>query len=157
MSQQPNELYSLLIPLQHDRLLVPRICIAEVIAFADTPEAPSGDRPAWYLGTMDWNGRRLPIVSLDGAEVTPNEGRRSRRRVVVFHGLTDVMRGRYYGVVTQGFPQLVRVNPDVISADLEYLPPADRPILCRIRMIHEFPLVPDFDRLEQLIAELSSL
>jgi chemosensory pili system protein ChpC len=156
MSQQTNELYSLLIPLQHDRLLVPRICIAEVIAFADRPEPPEDETPDWFLGTMDWNGRRLPVVSLDGAEIVHTQSRRNRRRVVVFHGLTDVMRGRYYGVVTQGFPQLIRVNADVISADLEYVPPEDRPILCRVRMIHEFPLVPDFDKLEQMIAEHSS-
>ena len=35
MSADPKELYSLLIPLRAERLLVPRMCVAEVIAFAD--------------------------------------------------------------------------------------------------------------------------
>ena len=34
-SQEPKELYSLLIPLKNEKLLVPRMCVAEVIAFAD--------------------------------------------------------------------------------------------------------------------------
>jgi len=35
VSADPKELYSLLIPLRTERLLVPRMCVAEVIAFAD--------------------------------------------------------------------------------------------------------------------------
>jgi hypothetical protein len=40
----PNELYSLLIPLRNERILVPRMCVAEVIAFAETEkrEDPNG-------------------------------------------------------------------------------------------------------------------
>ena len=152
---QPNELYSLLIPLHDERLLVPRICIAEVIAFAETPQKPDGEHPPWYVGDVEWNNRRIPVVSLDQGEHKPNPKRRSRRRVVVFHGLTDHLKGRYYGLLTQGFPQLVRVNKDVLSLDPEYVQDADRPILCRVRMIHEFPLIPDFDALEQMIAAQS--
>jgi chemosensory pili system protein ChpC len=153
-TSQSNELYSLLIPLQEERLLVPRICVAEVIAFADAPELPEGDVPSWYVGTVEWSGRRVPVVSLDSAGNATSEKRRGRRRIVIFHALTPELKGRYYGVLTQGFPQLVRVNRDVLSADHDYTPPADRPILCRVRMIHEFPVIPDFETLEQQIAAL---
>lgn len=151
---QPNELYSLLIPLRDERLLVPRICIAEVIALADTPELPEGDVPQWYLGSVEWSGRRVPVVTLDGNVGDTNEKRRGRRRIVIFHALTPALTGRYYGILTQGFPQLVRVNRDVLSTDPDYVPPADRPILCRVRMIHEYPVIPDFDGLEGMIATL---
>lgn len=151
---QPNELYSLLIPLRDERLLVPRICIAEVIALADTPELPEGDHPEWFMGTVEWSGRRVPVVTLDGVHADVPEKRRGRRRIVIFHALTPALSGRYYGILTQGFPQLVRVNRDVLTADPDYVPPADRPILCRVRMIHEYPVIPDFDGLESMIATL---
>ena len=151
---QPNELYSLLIPLREERLLVPRICIAEVIALADTPELPEGEVPDWFVGTVEWSGRRVPVVTLDSAAEESSDKRRSRRRIVIFHGLTPALKGRYYGVLTQGFPQLVRVNRDVLTGDPEYSPPSDQPILCRVRMIHEFPVIPDFDELEARIASL---
>ncbi|HMB72066.1 MAG TPA: chemotaxis protein CheW [Gammaproteobacteria bacterium] len=154
---QPNELYSLLIPLREERLLVPRICIAEVIAFADAPERPPGEFPDWFVGTVEWSGRRVPVVTLDGDHGTGSEKRRGRRRIVIFHALTQKLAGRYYGVLTQGFPQLVRVNREVLTADGDYTPPADRPILCRVRMIHEFPVIPDFEGLEDMIAELPAL
>lgn len=151
---QSNELYSLLIPLREERLLVPRICIAEVIAFADAPELPDAEVPPWFVGTVEWSGRRVPVVSLDAEVDGAGEKRRGRRRIVIFHALTPELKGRYYGILTQGFPQLVRVNRDVLSADPDYTPPADRPILCRVRMIHEFPVIPDFESLEQMIAAL---
>lgn len=151
---QSNELYSLLIPLREERLLVPRICVAEVIAFADAPELPEGDVPDWLVGTVEWSGRRVPVVSLDAKRDAEPEKRRGRRRIVIFHALTPALKGRAYGIITQGFPQLVRVNRDVLSADPDYDPPADRPLLCRVRMIHDFPVIPDFEALESMIAGL---
>jgi chemosensory pili system protein ChpC len=157
MSADHKELYSLLIPLRNERLLVPRMCVAEVIAFADTERRRDAEIPDWVLGTIDWNGRRLPVVSFDRIEpADPPKSRKkpSRARIVVFHGLTNRLKSGYFGVLTQGFPQLVRVNPDVLSLDLDTPVPQYLPILCRVRMIHEFPLIPDIERLEQMLADL---
>jgi chemosensory pili system protein ChpC len=158
MSEQ-KELYSLLIPLRNERLLVPRMCVAEVIAFADT-DRPADDRgPDWLLGTIEWNGRRLPVVSFDRAapeEPAPARKRPSRSRIVVFHALTNQLKAGFYGILTQGFPQLVRVNPDVIALDEGAELPPGQPMLCRVRMIHEFPLIPDVEKLEGMLAELQA-
>ena len=154
MSQDHKELYSLLIPLRTERLLVPRMCVAEVIAFAETVRDRETETPDWFLGTVDWNGRRLPVVSFDGPGLEERRTKRGRTRVVVFHALTEELRGGYYGILTQGFPQLVRVNADVLSVDTEQPLPPGQPVLCRARMIHEYPLIPDVERLERMIAEL---
>jgi chemosensory pili system protein ChpC len=148
---EPKELYSLLIPLRVERLLVPRMCVAEVIAFADATRNREAELPDWYLGTIDWNNRRVPVVSFDGPMPEERKGRRNRTRVVVFHAITPEVRGGFYGILTQGFPQLVRVNPDVLGLDTEQGLAADFPALCRARMIHEYPLIPDVERLEHMI------
>lgn len=155
MSQEQKELYSLLIPLKSERLLVPRMCVAEVIAFADTMRDRQDQHPDWYLGTIEWNSRRLPVVSFDDPDQEERRSKRSRARVVVFHAITQELKGGYYGVLTQGFPQLVRVNPDVLGLDTEQPLPVRQPVLCRARMIHEYPLIPDVERIERMIAELS--
>jgi len=155
----PNELYSLLIPLRNERILVPRMCVAEVIAFADTEKREDANAPDWLLGSVDWNGRRVPVITLDAAP-GPNEGqagrRGSRSRIVVFHALGQRLKPAFYGVLTQGFPQLVRVNRDVLTLDTETPPPVGQPMLCRVRMIHEFPLIPDLEAIEQRIADLAT-
>jgi chemosensory pili system protein ChpC len=154
MSQEHKELYSLLIPLKGERLLVPRMCVAEVIAFVDTARSAQEELPDWYLGTIEWNSRRLPVVSFDDPDQDERRSKRSRTRVVVFHAITQDLKGGYYGVLTQGFPQLVRVNADVLGLDTEQPLPKRQPVLCRARMIHEYPLVPDLERIERMIAEL---
>jgi len=158
MSEQ-SELYSLLIPLRGERLLVPRMCVAEVIPFADTATGDYPDAPDWLIGSIDWNGRKLPVISFDTAKT--DEGvtarrRGARSRVVVFHAITDRTRLRHYGVLTQGFPQLVRVNRDVITLDEEGEIPPNQPVLCRVRMIHEFPLIPDLEAIEDRLAEIET-
>lgn len=155
----PNELYSLLIPLRNERLLVPRMCVAEVIAFADTEKRSDENAPDWLLGTVDWNGRRVPVITLDdGADGGEGErGRRgSRSRIVIFHAFGNQLRPPYYGVLTQGFPQLVRVNRDVLALDNETPAPANQPMLCRVRMIHDFPLIPDLEAIESRLAGLAA-
>jgi len=150
-----TEVYSLLVPLRNERLLVPRMCVAEVIAFADAERERDQNAPGWFLGTIDWSGRRIPVVSFDTGEVREvKTRRRARTRIVVFHAVTDQLKVGYYGVVTQGFPQLVRVNPDAVALDEESELPPDQPMLCRVRMVHEFPLIPDVERLEGMLAAL---
>jgi chemosensory pili system protein ChpC len=154
MSAEQKELYSLLIPLRNERLLVPRMCVAEVIAFAEAARSRDEAAPEWYLGAIEWNNRRLPVVSFDGPQSEDRKSRRSRTRVVVFHAITQELKGGYYGILTQGFPQLVRVNADVLGLETEQPLPDGIPALCRARMIHEYPLIPDVERLEKMIAEL---
>ncbi|HET7924532.1 MAG TPA: chemotaxis protein CheW [Rhodanobacteraceae bacterium] len=154
MNADPKELYSLLIPLRSERLLVPRMCVAEVIAFVDAARSRDDAAPEWYLGAIEWNNRRLPVVTFDRERGDERKSKRTRTRVVVFHAITQELKGGHYGILTQGFPQLVRVNADVLGLDTEQPVPTGFPALCRARMIHEYPLIPDVERLEKMIAAM---
>ena len=56
-------------------------------------------------------------------------------------------------MLTQGFPQLVRVNEEVLKLQSKDEWSADAPVLCRVKMINEFPLIPDLEALEGALAE----
>jgi chemosensory pili system protein ChpC len=148
-----HELYSLLIPLAQERLIVPRACVAEVVTW-QTPEKMEGT-PHWYLGTINWSGRPVPVISFEAAcgESFPPPG--TRTRIVIFVALGTHLTGGYFGVLTQGFPQLVRVNPDVVKPDPNRSFPEGSPALCQVRMLNESPLIPDFECLERMISEES--
>jgi chemosensory pili system protein ChpC len=148
-----DELYSLLVPLAGERLIVPRACVAEVVRFSRPERAAGAEK--WMVGTVNWNGRQLPVVSFEGAlnkEVPPESG---RTRIVVFHASTGQLKTGFFGVLTQGFPQLVRINRDVLSLHTTDGWPADAPVLCRVKMINEFPLIPDLEKLEAMLARES--
>jgi chemosensory pili system protein ChpC len=149
MSDASEELYSLLVPLVEDRLIVPRACVAEVVRYI-APKHEAGSEP-WMLGTVSWSGRALPVVSFEGLigrEVPPTTG---RTRIVVFYSSGGQVRAGYFGVLTQGFPQLVRVNRDVLKLDSTDGWPETAPVLCRVKMINEYPLIPHLDKLELMI------
>jgi chemosensory pili system protein ChpC len=75
----------------------------------------------------------------------------------VFHASSGKLQSGYFGLLTQGFPQLVRVNADVVRADPSRSFPERSPVICQIRMVNETPLIPDLDRLEEMIAEETSV
>ncbi len=152
MSAIAEELYSLLVPLDGDRLIVPRACVAEVVRFTK-PEHREGSAE-WMLGSINWNGRELPVVAFEGLVGKPMPTVSGRTRIVVFHGGTGKVQAGYFGVLTQGFPQLVRVNREVLRLDSKSDGwPTPAPVLCRVKMINEYPLIPHLENLESLIAE----
>ncbi len=151
MAERVAEIYSLLIPLIDGRLIIPRACIAEVVGF-QTPSEMTG-APPWYIGTISWNGRHIPLVSFEGAcgqSIPPASG---RSRVVIFHSIGTRLEAGYFGVVSQGFPQLVRVSSDVVRPDNSRAFSERSPIVCQVRMVNETPWVPDLERLEDMIAD----
>lgn len=150
MSAAAEELYSLLVPLTGDRLIVPRACVAEVVRYIE-PTRQDGAQP-WMLGEVDWNGRPLPVVSFEGALGNDMPVATGRTRIVVFYASTGKLRNGFFGMLTQGFPQLVRVNKDVLKLEAREGWPEDAPVHCRVRMINEFPLIPDLEKLELLLA-----
>lgn len=146
-----EELYSLLVPLADERLIVPRACVAEVVRYSP-PTGASGD-PGWILGNISWNGRELPVVAFEGAIGNEMPAPTGRTRVVVFHSTTGNVRSGFFGILTQGFPQLVRVNEEVLRLEATEGWPDGAPVLCRVKMINEFPLIPDLEAIEGRLAE----
>jgi chemosensory pili system protein ChpC len=149
-NDRPAELYGLLVPLEKERLLVPRGCVAEVVGY-QTPQEMTG-APPWHMGMIKWNGRSVPLVSFEGCAggdvPTPN----SRSRVVVLNALTESLGGGAMAILSQGFPQLVRISPEFVKLDATRDFPDDGPVACQIQLLDETPLVPDLDRLEAMIA-----
>ncbi|MGC4029586.1 MAG: chemotaxis protein CheW [Steroidobacteraceae bacterium] len=154
MSDRPAEIYGLLVPIAGERLLVPRGCVAEVVGY-QTPQEMTG-APPWYLGVVNWNGRKVPLVSFEGAcgqeVVSPTQ----RSRVVVLNAASPDVDAGHVAVLSQGFPQLVRVSPELVKLDQERTFAEGTPVLCQLHMLNESPLVPDLDRLEEMIAAETS-
>ena len=153
MNAETEELYSLLVPLSDDRLIVPRTCVAEVIRFSK-PERREGSQN-WMLGAISWNGRELPVVAFEGAIGKDVPAITGRTRIVVFYASSGRIKSGHLGIVTQGFPQLVRVNREVLRLDAAEGWSENAPVLCRVKMINEFPLIPHLEKLEAMIADES--
>ena len=151
MSVEDKELYSLLVPLVDERLLIPRASVAEVIRYESPKEET--EAKSWLLGTIMWNSRDLPVIAFEGAMGRDLPIPMGRTRIVILYSTTGKIREGFFGILTQGFPQLVRVNEEVLKLDSKDGWADNVPVLCRVKMINEFPLIPNFEMLEHMIAE----
>jgi chemosensory pili system protein ChpC len=150
MQDRPAEIYGLMVPLDKERLLVPRGCVAEVVGY-QPPQEMTG-APPWHLGVISWNGRKVPMVSFEGCcgdDVAPPG---ARSRVVVLNAVSDDIEAGYIAILSQGFPQLVRISPEFVKLDGSRSFADDSPVVCQIQLLDETPLVPDLDRLEAMVA-----
>ena len=155
MSTANDELYSLLVPLNQERLLLPRACVAEVIRYAPL-QADEAGGPGWLRGSIQWNERSVPVISFEelaGLTSTPPGG---RTRIAIINGITGRLPGGCFGVIAEGFPQLVRVNREVLQPAARQAWPENGPVLCQVRMINEYPLIPDLEAIERLLDEAAS-
>ena len=151
MPDKLEDLYSLLVPLNGNRLIVPRACVAEVVRYSKPERKP--DSPAWFRGLVRWNDQLIPVVwfeELCGLKPAEPGG---RTRVVVFHALSKALAAGYLGIIAQGFPQMIRINRTVIELDEDYEVTQDSPVFCQVRMINERALVPDLEKLEATLQQ----
>ena len=109
MAERVAEIYSLLVPLAEGRLIIPRSCVAEVIGF-QTPSEMTG-APPWYVGTVPWNGKAVPLVSVEGAcgqAIPPASG---RTRIVILHALGTRVEGGNFALLSPGATQRIEDVP----------------------------------------------
>lgn len=113
--QAPNQVDSMLLPLTGVQLLIPNLCVAEIVSSAVLArrEAPSED---WILGDLDWRGTKVPLIAFEvacGRSVLPIQG--LVRHAAVLYSIARPDNLKYLAVLTQGLPRIARVQEDSIA------------------------------------------
>lgn len=151
MPQALEEIYSLLIPVAGGKLILPRLSVAEVMGYA-RPRPVRGS-PNWLLGLINWQGQEIPLISFEGLCGRKIPERANRTRIAVLFSIGAQMEPPVFALMTQGYPYLVRVNAAVLSTDSEDSYSDDLPVLSRVRMANERPVIPDLEAIEDKLLE----
>jgi len=151
MAEQLEEVYSLLIPFAGGKLILPRVSVAEVTGFL-RPKPVRG-APDWLIGLINWQNQEVPLVSFEGMCGRKVPERASRTRIAVTHAIGEQINPPVIAILTQGYPYLVRVNPAVLSVDPEN-DFGTGPVLNRVRMANERPVIPDLEAIEERLLEI---
>jgi chemosensory pili system protein ChpC len=155
MTDEQGLLHCLLLPLVGRRLIVPRACVAEVIGLARF--GLREEEPAWLLGDVAWSDRTVPLVSFEAACGDPVPDIGGRSRAVILKSLTGKLGRGGVALLCQGLPQLVRLSEQVLEPDPDGGQGEEAegsPVLCRVKLLNETPVVPDLEKLEGWVAEL---
>ena len=79
--------------------------------------------------------------------------RANRTRIAIMFTINGQMDPPVFALMTQGYPYLVRVNATVLSVDPENAFSEDAPVLNRLRMANERPVIPDLEAIEDKLLE----
>ena len=152
MALTSSEIRGVMIPVTGGRVLLPNASVAEVITLT-VPEPVAG-APSWLLGRIPWRGWRLPLVAYAILTGLAGEEGSVHARVAVLKALGAHPRMPYQAMLTQGFPRLVTLTPEVLMpSGSSEAPPLG--VRSEVMLRDEPALIPDLAALEaQLLAVL---
>lgn len=153
-----NEIPSLLVPVGGTKLVLPTVSVAEMVPY-QAPQARDKTVvetiPEWYLGTFNWRGVRVPMVSYEllNGDAAPSIVEHSQILILNNTGVSSKLP--FLCMPTQGIPRLSRVAVDEISENTQ--------VFCKdydqmqVYIAGEQAVIPDVTKLEQICATLLGL
>ncbi|TCS43215.1 chemotaxis protein CheW [Reinekea marinisedimentorum] len=148
---ESNNVSSLLVPVQNKSLLVPNVVLAEVIPYGQLQSM--NDSPPWALGAIEWRGELLPVLSFEIANSQVHAQDSETARIAVFNTVSAQSRYKFYAVVVQGIPRMVRLTEAEVREDNQAVAgQAEKmPVITALGKA----VIPDLDYLESLLSRLS--
>ncbi|MEM1433705.1 MAG: chemotaxis protein CheW [Pseudomonadota bacterium] len=110
---QEEEVQCVVIPLTQHSLLLPNVCVAEILPWRRIKPVP--DAPAWLVGVLGWRGEMLPVVDFDAlcSNAATQDGQ--ARCLIVMNRSASSRGAGFYALLANGLPRLV----PVAAEDLE--------------------------------------
>lgn len=146
-----DEIRGVLIHAGAEYLLLPNATVAEVLS--RVPIQPLLDVPRWLVGTIDWYGSKVPLLSYARMSGKGDEALAVKNKVVVLKALGGISSLPYFALLTDSFPRLITVPRDGLLADAseDALPPG---VHMRILLGEQSALLPDLDSIESAVVEV---
>jgi len=146
MNDSTEQVRSLWIPLREVNMLLPHVAVAEVGSYRVPEEQP--DTPDWLLGTIDWRGQTIPVISLEllcGDELPANP---VYSRLIILNSVRADSPVRHYAIVAAALPRSVLIDSAVVD-DFEG---CQLPALhCRVYIGREQAVIPNLDYLQEML------
>lgn len=139
----PEEVACLMVPITGKALLVPSVCIAEMVPFHSvTPVAKS---PDWLLGNFYWREQQLPLISFEQMSGGSRPDLHGKCRVAVLNTTGQSEKFPFLAIMTQGIPRLARVLEEEIQAQQGTEKPFE---LMAVSLAGEEAVIPDMAAIE---------
>lgn len=151
--KQKNDVYSFLIPMQEDHLLVPNSLVAEIVPFMnvtlfDGIEA-SND---WNIGKVVWRNQSIPVIALERIQGQQDLGEVRRARIAIVYTLQGNQQVPHVALLVRGVPRLVPVTED--NSQLLESQPSEDAVAAWVQVEGKKAQIPDLKVLEQMVADL---
>lgn len=154
MTKKVQDVYSFLIPMIENSLLLPNATVAEIVPFMNVDlmeDAESSDD--WQIGQIVWRNIKIPVVSLERVQGKKDLGELRRSRIAIVYTLNGNQEIPYIAIMVQGIPRLIPVdenNSQVVEEDLP------KGVKAWADLEGRKALIPDLDLLENMLTERTS-
>jgi chemosensory pili system protein ChpC len=147
-----EDLQGLLIPQRQIPLLLPVSTVIEILGYREIVK--TDNEAGWLLGDFSWRNLTLPLISMERLLGVAREETRGRKRIIVVHVFSEHLKSPFVGIEATGMPRMVKLNEENLVAVEDEAWPGDWPVAHKVRVQETETLIPDLDRLGELVADL---
>jgi chemosensory pili system protein ChpC len=105
------EVACVLIPLGEEHLLLPNVCVAEVLPWRRVNKVKNA--PDWCVGMAEWRGQSIPVIRFD--VMNGSKPASSERCLVVMNRVRLADGPAFYALAATGLPRIVQLSDEDIS------------------------------------------
>ena len=149
VAEELSELSCVMIPLKDTQLLLPNVCVAEILPWRRVKAL--SDTPPWCLGLLGWRGEMVPVVRFETLNGAPGEPRKSGRCMVVMNRARNERGLPFYVLATEGLPRMVQLTADDLANESTKLGVAEQVV---VKVGTETAVIPNLDVIETAVAKL---
>ena len=149
VAEELSELSCVLIPLEGTQLLLPNVCVAEILPWRRVKVL--GETPPWCLGLLGWRGEMVPVVRFETLNGQTGENRKSGRCMVVMNRARNAKGLPFYALAADGLPRMVQLTSDDLSNEPCRLGVAESVM---VKVGTESAVIPNLDVIEKAVAQL---
>ena len=151
MTDTVKDVYSFLIPMIENSLLLPNATVAEIVPFMNVDLAENAEASDdWQIGQIIWRNIKIPVVSLERIQGKKDLGELRRSRIAIVYTLNSNQEVPYIAIMVQGIPRLIPVdenNSQMLDDDLP------KGVKAWADLDGRKALSPDLDLIENMVSE----
>ena len=114
-----EDINCVVLPIGALGLLVPSVCVAEVLPWRRIREAEG--TPDWMMGLMTWRGESIPVVRFETLNGSTDAVSSDCECVAVMNRCRTAHSEAFYAIATDGMPRMVQVGEADIFPEQTHL------------------------------------
>jgi chemosensory pili system protein ChpC len=148
MENTQDKVRSLWIPMRKMNLLMPNVAVAEVGSYRTPTALP--DTPEWLLGTVNWQGKQIAVISLESMCGVSVDSDQVFSRLMIVNSVRPDSPVSHYAIVTAGLPGLIQFGSDTAN---DVKTDNSEALKCTVHIGNEEASIPDLEYLQGLLEE----
>ena len=149
VASQGNGLSCVLIPAQGEMLLLPNVCVGEIVSWRRIRADRS--TPHWCLGYLDWRGQTVPVIQYTALNNPDAEKIQQARCLVVMNRSHIASAPAFYAFAADSLPRMLQLLDDDLHSGKPDIGEAD---MVKVMVGTEDATIPNLAFIEECLRDL---